>query len=92
MKISRLSSNKKILNESSKMYIEVLKKSGFEEEFIYQEIKKTKPNITDIYYDKDKNNKNEPNNNINSNKYKNKGSSDNCNNKEKCHENRKRKI
>ena len=33
--ISRLSSNKKILHESSKMYIEAIKNSGFKEEFTY---------------------------------------------------------
>ena len=39
MKISRLSSNKKIFHESSKMYIEALKNSGFKEEFTYLEPK-----------------------------------------------------
>ena len=36
-RISRLSSNKKIFLESSKMYIEALKNSGFKEEFSYLE-------------------------------------------------------
>ena len=35
MRISRLSSNKKVFHESRKIYIEVLKNSGFKEEFTY---------------------------------------------------------
>ena len=42
-RIRRLSSNEKILHESSKIYIEVLKNSGFKEEF-NQEAKKPKIN------------------------------------------------
>ena len=37
MRISRLSSNKKIFHESSKMYIETLRNSEFKEEFTYLE-------------------------------------------------------
>ena len=39
MRIIRLSSNKKIFHESSKMYIEALKNSGFKEEFIHLELR-----------------------------------------------------
>ena len=38
-RISRLSSNKKIFHESSKMYIEAHKNNGFKEEFTYLEPK-----------------------------------------------------
>ena len=73
----RLSSNMKIFHESSKMYIEALKNNGFKEEFTYLEPKMIKHN-----------------NNIsnNNNLYKDKGTTDNCNIKENCHKNRKRKV
>ena len=44
MRIRRLSSNKNIFHESSKMYTEALKNSDFKEVFTYQEPKKIKPN------------------------------------------------
>ena len=44
MRMIKLTSNKKISPESSKMYIEPLKKSGFKEEFTYLEPNKIKPN------------------------------------------------
>ena len=50
-RITRLSSNKKIFHESSKMYIEVLKKSGFKE-FTYLEPKRIKPN-NNLYKNKE---------------------------------------
>ena len=42
MRTRRLSSNKKIFHERSKMYIEALKNSSFKEDFTYQEPKKIK--------------------------------------------------
>ena len=54
MRIRRLSSNKKIFHESSKMYIEALKNCGFKEEFTYLEPKMIKPsNKNNLYKDKD---------------------------------------
>ena len=44
MRIRRLSLDKKIFHKSSKMYIEVLEKSDFKEEFTYLEPKMIKPN------------------------------------------------
>ena len=43
-RIRKLSSNKKIFHESSKMYIEALKNCGFKEEFTYLEPKKINNN------------------------------------------------
>ena len=54
MRIRRLSSNKKIFHESSKLYIEAFKKSDFKEEFTYQEPKKIKPNNNNYYLYKNK--------------------------------------
>ena len=55
-RIRRLSSNKKIFHESSKMYTEALKNSGFKEELTYLEPKMIKPNNNNnnnLYKDKD---------------------------------------
>ena len=77
MRIRRLSLDKKIFHESSKMYIEALKNSGFKEEFTYLEPKMIEPN---------------DNINNTNNLYKNKETTDNCNIKVNCHKNRKGKI
>ena len=54
MRMRRLSSNKKIFHESSKMYIEALKNSSFKEEFTYLELKMIKPiNNNNMYKDKE---------------------------------------
>ena len=51
----RLSLNKKIFHESSKIYIEGRKNSDFKQEFTYLEPKKIKPNNNnnDLYKDKE---------------------------------------
>ena len=54
MRIRRLSSNKKIIHESSKRYIEALKNSSFKEAFTYREPKKIKPYNNDDDLCKDK--------------------------------------
>ena len=74
--MSRLSSNKKIFHESSKMYIEALKNSGFKEEFTYLELKMSNNNNND-----DDNNKLEMNK-----------ENTTCNKKVNSRKNRKRKI
>ena len=76
MRISRLSSNKKIFHESNKMYTEALKNSGFKEEFTYLEPKVLNNIINNNKLDMNCNNK------LNTN----------CNNKLNCRKNRKRKI
>ena len=51
MRIRRLSSSKKIFQDSSKMYMEALKSSGFRVEFIYHEPKM--PNKNNLYKNKE---------------------------------------
>ena len=51
MKIRRFSSNKKIFQDSSKMYMEALKGSGFRKEFTYHEAKI--PNENNLYMNKE---------------------------------------
>ena len=51
IRISRLSSSKKIFQDSCKMYMEALKSSGFSEEFTYHESKM--PNENNLYTNKE---------------------------------------